>query len=131
MAQPTSTPSGWTADRITNLALGAVMALAGIFLLISLNNELEIVVLIAGPIIMAWGLVAILVVFFKNRPNKSATLGALAVALGAILFIHDLAFPPAMATIAHAGSGVAILIVGIAQLLGRPIVQKLGRRKTA
>lgn len=105
--------------RRANLILGIAMIVLGAFLMVSLGNELEIVVIVSGPILMLLGLGAILVVFTKELPASGTVFGMAAIALGAILFIHDLAFPVLIANILHIGSSISVLALGILQILGR------------
>lgn len=105
--------------RRANLLLGIVMLILGAFLMVSIGNELEIVVIVSGPILMLFGLGAILVVFTKELPASGTAFGMAAILLGAILFIHDLAFPGIIGTLIHIGSSVTVLALGVLQLLGR------------
>ncbi|MBI2078077.1 MAG: hypothetical protein HYT80_06875 [Euryarchaeota archaeon] len=122
----------WTPARKANVALGAIMVTMGVFLLLSISNDLEFYVLVSGPILMLAGLGAIMVMFVKDMPASATWLGGAAVALGAVLFVHDLVLPPAIANVAHAGSGLGVLLVGILQLVGTmDLAARFSRKKVA
>lgn len=113
--------------RRANLVLGIVMLVLGVFLMVSVSNELEIAVIVAGPILMLFGLAAILVVFTKELPASGTVFGMCSILLGAVLFVHDLAFQPPINDILHIGSSVTVLALGVLQLLGR--LRTLRRRE--
>ena len=131
---PTEVPAKkpWTPARKANVILGVVMTAMGVFLMLSISNDLEIFVLISGPILMLAGLGAIMVMFVKNMAPSATWLGVAAVGLGTIIFIHDLVLPPALANIAHAGSGLGVLLIGILQLVGTmDLAARFSRKKVA
>jgi len=114
----TKEPHARDPAKMANRWLGIVMAVAGIFVIVSLNGALEPVILIGGAVLMLAGLGAILIMFVKQMPASATWLGAAAVGLGALLFVHDLIIPPPFNSIAHAGSGIGVLALGVLQLLG-------------
>lgn len=126
------TTKDWAARA--NLVFGLLLVATGVFLLVALNNPLEIIVYVSGPVLALSGIALIIVMAVKRRPAVSTLTGLAATVLGSALAIHDLVLPPGVAVLVHLSIAIGALILGVLQLaLRKRLWSRLfpGRRTSA
>ncbi|MEK6974917.1 MAG: hypothetical protein AABY18_01080 [Candidatus Thermoplasmatota archaeon] len=101
------------------VGFGVVLIVLGAFVLAAVSNPLEIAVWAGGPILAVAGIVVAVLALVRRSGSAPLVFGFVAFFLGSLLAIHDFLFPPGIAVLVHLGIGVAIVILGILQLVSK------------